>query len=141
MGHPNTEIPYDYRDGDNYKVHGSFVLAGQLTPELRARLIASLHNWNWDGLEYGQFIPQQLGYDHLGFTTDWPSFPDGYGTDHTWHELWLRDVRGTSMSAFETVEEFVEKFEAAAAAGWDDSKSITDWEGTTPFWEDSDGNA
>ena len=122
-----TRIPYEYRDANNYKRRDYFHLSGELSPEQVQRLIASLDQWQGGGEQVGHFVAQQLGLQHLGYG-EWSSFPNE-NDDHTWHELWLGEIeRVHVVGAAYDPEEFVAMFEAAKATGWDDSKTVTDWD-------------
>lgn len=107
-----TRIGVLYRDADNFKSHGYYHVAGELTPEHVNRLRATV---NGDG----HFLPRQIGADHLGGALgDYDE-----QSDHPWHEMDLDDVETTDYPDGEymgTAEEFVATMEKASEEGWDD---------------------
>ena len=122
----NTRIHYEYRDGSNYRFHGSIVAGGEMTPVLWARMRRACDS----GAECG-FIAHQVGIPEVfGFLpgphVTW--LPEGEApaydeeNDHCWHRL--TDASGawelTSDAATDgrAVEELVGAFEVAAKTGW-----------------------
>ena len=124
---PNTLIPVMYRDANNYKIHGTLVADGAITPTEIETLKKSLS----DG-EY--YLPLQLGLDYYG--TDWSSY-DPDDSDHPWHEMLLDDIEvEDSDDDFEffdrhvervgAVDVFVRKIAAASSVGWDTKRYSPD---------------
>lgn len=121
-----TEIPFLYRDANNYKAHSTIVLEGEITEEQKEAIRATL-------LEDDKFIPEQLGLGlvHLGFNEPtWTSFPNE-DDDHPYHELGLDEAEVYEESTRParpaeprrwSVEEFVAKFTAIGRDGWDSVK-------------------
>ncbi|SLH40576.1 hypothetical protein [Mycobacteroides abscessus] len=113
----HTTIPVMYRDGANYKAHGTIQLQGAITPTQIAAIRALLD----EGVYYA---PRALGMPHLG-EREWGSLR--YDDDHEWHEMFLDDLE---LSAGDTparwghshvagkVSEFVENLTQAASLGW-----------------------
>lgn len=118
-----TVVPVMYRDAANYKTYGRLILGGVMTGSQIATVRERL-----DEGEY--FVPEQLGMEHLGWSSGWGSFP--CEDDHGWHEMDLegiavvpacpRRVVGAFADAVSaevtTVPQFVARVCAAAAAGW-----------------------
>lgn len=118
-----TLIPYLYRDGDNYKSTGVLLADGAITETQ----VAAMR----DVLDVDdRFIPAQLGLPHLG--VGMIGFPDD--SDHTWHELGVdeittsTDARPSEVIEVGDITVFVDRFVAAGAQGWDDTKDIDDWD-------------
>jgi hypothetical protein len=59
----NTSFEYVYRDGDNYKVSGVAVFAGEVDLEMRDTILRNAVDPEPDG--YGSFIPGQVGLPDL----------------------------------------------------------------------------
>ncbi|MDY7079781.1 MAG: hypothetical protein SXV54_23090 [Chloroflexota bacterium] len=100
----NTCICYKYRDGANYKFPGAVVLEGPITEE---QIRPYLH----EGL---YFIPGDAGLPglhptHCEFDED---------LDHPWHELDSVEPTEAQPTAALTVEEFLQRLQEAAQAGW-----------------------
>ena len=121
----NTGIHYEYRDGSNYRFHGWFVAAGEMTDQLWARVRAACA----DGevfIAHQVGIPEVFGYlpgthvysaEHVetGFTYD-------EDNDHCWHRFhddpgaWA--LTNDAPTDERTVEGLVAAFEAAVRTGW-----------------------
>ena len=97
----NTKINYLYRDADNYKMHNSCVISGQITPEQVASIIDTL-----DDGEY--FIPHMVGLPEQKFDTYDPQ------SDHPYFELGSDSFESTKAKA--TVELTVAELVTAFAA-------------------------
>lgn len=111
-------IPVMYRDADNYKSHGSYYVEGEFTPEQKERLRETLEVDN-------TFLPGQIGGDHLGGN----NYDYDDDSDHPWHELDVDEIHTSEHpegDSFGMPEEFVARFEKAAADGWDDATYGTD---------------
>ena len=101
----NTLFDYIYRDGSNYKQHGSYVAEGTLTEKETEEL--------WKCLSDGEyFIPEQVGIPAV-------RFEDANEDDHCWHEL--QDVTRTGRKADgkKSVHEILDAFRSARG-NWDD---------------------
>ena len=98
-----------YRDASNYKRDGDVALAGAITEEQREAITGSLQ-------EGVYFIPEQLGWSHLGY--GFPSFP-AYEDDHCFHEIIEFEVVETDEITVMTVDEAVSAFTTIGPAGWD----------------------
>lgn len=114
-----TVVPVMYRDAANYKRCARIILDGAITgsqiDEVR------------QGLDEGEFfVPEQLGMEHLGWSSGWSSYP--CEDDHGWHEMNLSGIEvvpghagafiegvGTDVA---TVTQFLARIAAVAAAGW-----------------------
>lgn len=97
----NTKINYLYRDADNYKMHNSCVISGQITPEQIASII--------DTLDDGEhFIPHMVGLPEQKFDTYDPQ------SDHPYFELGPDSFEPTMVKA--TVELTVAELVAAFTA-------------------------
>jgi len=123
----NTRITYEYRDGANYHFHSSVVLAGEMTPELWARILATL-NKEVDGgfIAHQVGLPEVFGYIGGKHIDSVEHRDSGYeydkDNDHCWHrftqdpDVWeLVDQPPTGKR---DVEELVTEFEAAARSRW-----------------------
>lgn len=123
-----TLIPVSYSDATNSGAWTDYLLSGSLDEAMLDRLRATLDSGE-------QFVPTQLGLDHLGAARwdgiDNVGFPDDE-LDHPWHVLHLdrvqvladdADVIGETVPVG-TPEEFTARMEAARAAGWDDSCNL-----------------
>lgn len=115
MEEPQSLLAYRYRDAANYKANGAVLLSGEATAEHHRRLKAS----QIDG-EY--FIPEKVGLPSLRERLY--QYSEGVPTsdDHLLHELVeLRPATAEEVcaqAAAVPVEALVERFEAAAHAGW-----------------------
>jgi hypothetical protein len=123
----NTQITYEYRDGANYRFHNTVIFAGEMTPELWARIRATL-----DEEVEGGFIADQVGLPQVfgylgGKHIDSEEHKDsGYEydeeNDHCWHrfaddsEAW--ELTEQPPTDGRTVQELVGVFEGAALKGW-----------------------
>lgn len=113
-----TEIPILYRDIANHKDFDEIALQGQITDTQIATLRASLQAGT-------RFVPTQIGMEHLG-EVNRSEFPTE--DDHSWHEVELDQIKvldllsgtyiGTEIANLETVDSFISRMQAAAAAGW-----------------------
>ena len=121
-----TVIPVMYRDGDNYKIHGTIVAEGSITNAERESLREAL-----DSGEY--YLPLQLGLEYYG--TDWSSY-DPDDSDHPWHEMGVDEITveddgdlraGTNhVEHVGPVSAFVRKVAAANSVGWDAKRYAPD---------------
>lgn len=123
-------IPVMYRDADNYKSFGAYHVEGEFTSEQLERLRATLNGGD-------QFLPGQIGANnHLGGD----SFEYDGEVDHPWHELDPAEIATSDRpegESFGTPEEFVARFEKAAADGWDEFAYGTDDEAGWGSWNDT----
>ena len=95
-----TRVDYMYRDGSNYKFHGSFIVEGTLK-------FADVEDYLFDS-EF--FVPHEVGLEHL---LDMPMNQD----DHYLHTL----EAFTSTDAGKPIgsaEELVMRFKMANERGW-----------------------
>ncbi len=110
----NTCICYKYRDAANYKFPGAVVLEGLVTEEqIRPHLHEGLY-----------FIPGDVGLPglhptHCEFDED---------LDHPWHELDSVEPTEAQPTAALTVEEFLQRLQEAAQAGWPGQHEDFAWE-------------
>lgn len=105
----NTRIEFFYRDANNYKVHNSCVIEGQLNDE-QAQIIR-------DSLCEGEFfIPEQVGLEAERFSKITED-------DSCWCEFYGDFYKATNLAPTEnmTVEQLVAAF-AAAKGNWDEEK-------------------
>jgi len=119
----NTELYYQYRDGDNYKFGGAVVFSGEITEELRAILWASLN-------EGQDFVAAAIGVPTL-FPWETGDFKYDDQSDHFWHEMCDVEVSESTPTDPRSIEDFVKEVHAISAAnGWDDHvvKATMDWE-------------
>jgi hypothetical protein len=110
---------YLYCDASNFKVWGHAILRGQVTNSDVARLR--------ECLEAGEFfIAEQLGLPPL-YAELWTCSGGPTSADHIWHTFHaLRVVQIDEASAqpYDTVENFIARFEA-----------ISEWNGAlSPHW-------
>ena len=111
---------YLYRDASNFKVWGSVLLQGKVTPADLQHLRQS-----FDAGEF--FIAEQLGLPPL-YTELWVLSDGPTSADHVWHTFHLLRLANTdevSAPAFDTVENFIARIEAVRS--WDGKQS--------PHWE------
>ena len=80
----NTRINYLYRDADNYKMHNSCVVSGEITEAQAIEIMSCL-----DSGEY--FIPRQVGLPEKRFDRL------DEETDHCWFEL---DADGFEVTGY-----------------------------------------
>lgn len=104
----NTLLFCEYRDGANYAVTGSVILAGEITEAEEARLRA--------GLDEGKmFIPGQIGLPDLQDSFVTPSeWSDKY--DHPWHRMLDITAIDHEPTHAASLAEIVKKIEAVT---WD----------------------
>jgi len=99
---------YMYRDGGNYKQHGSVVLANEEAlgvAEAAARLHAAC-------VSDDSFNAAQVGLPEL-------FFDDGVvEDDHSWHEFVSFEVTHDEPTDPRSLSELTEVFERARAGGW-----------------------
>lgn len=95
----NTRINYMYRDADNYKVHNSCVISGEMTQDQINTIIDTL-----DDGEY--FIPHLVGLPEKKFDTYDPQ------SDHPFFELSPDSFEATEVAATLalTAKELVDAF-------------------------------
>jgi hypothetical protein len=110
-----TTLPYQYRDGANFKESSAIVLNGVLTASDIAAITATLESGE-------KFIPYDLQLDIAELQDRLPSFPDE--DDHVFHELLLEelDVSDTVPEGTSTidVDDFLKAFAAVRSRrGWD----------------------
>lgn len=115
----NTLLHLMYRDACNYKAWSSVVFEGPPTPELVARLMASLDEGEYIVAEQvGLVTPARENATFAG------RYPDGED-DHGYTEIHESDIEATNESASAgPFAGFVERCEAAAADGWDTDLAI-----------------
>lgn len=109
-----TAISYLYVDAANYKEHGVIVVSGEMTPELQARLDATLDDGE-------HFVASQVNVPDLIPWVLGGNYDDEI--DHGWHVMGESEPAtqrqvADAGTAIVTAEELVAAFEAAAAAGW-----------------------
>lgn len=103
----NTRISYLYRDADNYKVHNSCVVKGEITKEQKEIILYCLD----DGCF---FIPEVVGLPAERFGTHTES-------DHAWMELYEDDFQ--LVEADTTVDLTIEQVtEAFRNAHWNEAE-------------------
>lgn len=115
----NSKLEYTYRDGSNYKQHGSVVFAGEITDAERVTIKAALDDENW-------FLAEQVGLPNL--RERWDSHFDD---DHIWHELDEIVTVDEEPTVTETVHEFAARF---AGIEWDveaGQKQLDQWIAST----------
>ena len=97
----NTKLSYQYRDANNYKVFRESIFEGLLTEEHKQAIINKTNE--------GDFIPSQIGLDHLHEGLQEYDSQD-WGDDHPIHEL--EDIVDTDESPNETMTslELLEQF-------------------------------
>lgn len=114
-----TEIPYRYRDANNYKHGTTLILDGAISPEQITQLRSDLDEGYY-------FIPTQVNLRHLGEAME--NFPGE--ADHAWHELDTEDVRVLTRQVHtddvQDLTGFLTAMTAAATAGWDDHQAAVD---------------
>ena len=111
---------YFYRDASNFKVWGSVLLQGKVTPADLQHLQQS-----FDASEF--FIAEQLGlpplYAELWVLSDGPTSADHVW--HTFHSLRLADIDEVTEPVFDAVENFIARIRA-----------VQQWDGKlSPHWE------
>lgn len=96
----NTEVEYMYRDGSNYKFHGSFIIEGELKKD---DIKEYLHDFEF-------FVPHEIGLQHL---LNLPMNQD----DHYLHTF--ESFKETKEVKFVcTAKEFIRKMKHASENGW-----------------------
>jgi hypothetical protein len=119
----NTTLTYLYRDGNNCKREGSFVVQGhmyfsQILPYLEKD----------DGKHW--FIPGQIGLPEPQLAFFGLGFPFPTEADHPYCSMDISDVRWTDTPPTEpalTCEELIARF-AATQGKWDDKAAYARWE-------------
>jgi hypothetical protein len=116
----NTRVDLLYRDGCNY-AYSRVVFAGEPTPELVTRFLATRDNGDW-------IVTEQVGLTHPALESDTFNngrFPDEED-DHGYTEVEERDIEATDDAATDerTFAEFVEACERAQRDGWDPDIAI-----------------
>lgn len=114
---PNTIISFMYRDACNYKTYDTVAFDGPVTDEQVARFYAACEEDDW-------FVAEQVGLINPAredgtFSSRFPDEED----DHGYVEL--VDVSPTRQRATGgPISEFLTRFEAAAADGWNPAVAI-----------------
>ena len=108
MGTLNTRINYLYRDADNYKMHNSCVVSGEITEAQVTEIMSCL-----DSGEY--FIPRQVGLPEKRFDKL------DLEADHCWFELNKDGFESTedASDVDMTVGQLLERF-CRAKNNWHD---------------------
>jgi hypothetical protein len=113
-----TRISYVYRGISGISEKREIELAGRITAKQREALFDATRG------ERRLFIPEQVGLEHLGPYTDWDFPTEG---DHCWHELTAVEVLphmfrsvDPTVTPWEPLNPFIDKFVAAGREGWDD---------------------
>lgn len=110
-----TTLPYQYRDGANFKEMSAIVLDGALSAADIGALKATLEDGE-------KFIPYDLALDIAELQNRLPSFPDE--DDHVFHELLLDEVEESETVPEGTstidVADFISSFaRVKSRGGWD----------------------
>lgn len=88
-----TNVPYMYRDADNYKTFEEGSLRGEITDAQR-RMVETLLDHDNYGEPIG-FIPEQIGWTHPLTNESWTIDGD---VDHHWCELGVADIYTREVS-------------------------------------------
>lgn len=126
-----VEFEYLYRDGSNYKNHGSVVFKNDSRLST-AKIIESIEKNLEDGenfIAYQVGIPEvflwdpDVDYDPDDENTYPESLgPGGYaideGTDHCWHEFAALSVLDAEPTDTRTITEFIRELQRAKNVGW-----------------------
>lgn len=83
----NTQINYLYRDANNYKVHNSCIVSGEITEDQKSAILSSLDNGVY-------FIPHLVGMPEVKFDEI-----DDPAVDHQWFELYEYSFERTTKQA------------------------------------------
>lgn len=118
----NTTFNYIYRDGDNYKASGAYVLCG-LPLIGMAAFIEALKKTLSEG-EY--FIASQVDVPEVFLWKDEYAPTDA---DHSWHEFFSIEETDAQSDTDLTPEMFLKSFERASEEGWKEFEVTSGEEG------------
>ena len=117
----NTKINYLYRDGGNYKVRNTCIIAGAVSEEDKTKIINSVdHDFFFFkpaliGLPAKDFV--SLGYDEEPDDSDWFELGDGCDDEESIRESAFEltdEMPDVNMS----INELVKSFEEAYTRKW-----------------------